>query len=92
MKKTFVEEWDAVIHSDIFPKLKDGQEPEEDEIVPHAYEASSVMYYVPIYDNDGRIKAHHQVWLNKRFILTLADKIKELESEVINLPYSALTF
>lgn len=92
MEKTFVEEWDAVIHSDLFPKLEDGHEPKEGETVPHQHEVSSVMYYVPIYDNDGRIKAHKQIWLNKGFVITLADKIKELESKIQHLPYSELPF
>jgi hypothetical protein len=85
--KIFIEKHEAVIDGWYKPKV---EEANQGDIVPHTKQVGSVYLYKYECINDQDF--YRKIVFSKEAILDLAEKIKQIESEVVEMPYVALPF
>ena len=87
MYKEFNENHDAIVSLYYSPKAIN---PKEGEVVPYGKIVKDIQFYRGIYVND--IELFHKIILSKQFILEIAEQIKDIESQEIDMLYSDIPF
>lgn len=82
--KIFIEKHEAVIDG----WFKPTKEAKQGEIIPHHKTVSKVYFYQKQYINEQESFA--KIELTKEMILDLADNIKAIESEVVEMPFDEM--
>ncbi len=85
--KIFVEKHEAVI--DGWFKLQ-GEKAKQGDLIPHRKQVIKVYLYQREFINDQEV--YRKIELSKEMILELAEKIQEIESQVVEMPFDELPF
>jgi len=84
--KEFNENHEAIINYHCVPETTDAN---EGDIIPHKKRVDGVNYY---YRESMDADKYTKLWLSKDMILELADRIKQIESEKVDLPLDTSPF
>jgi hypothetical protein len=91
MKHLF-EERETIITTGFF--LNEGVDPEKlsnGDIVPHREAVTSVHFWIEEQDFNGQTKST-KVCLDRKYIIELADKIRQIQENVVDMPFDTLPF
>ena len=85
--KEFLEIHDTIIEYGVYTDVKTAK---HGDVVPHKKRVTSAAFFNPIRINGNDV--YIKVVLSARHIIEMAEKIKELESQVTELPFEELPF
>jgi hypothetical protein len=85
--KIFVEKHEAVIDGWFKPQVEKAK---QGDVVPHRKQVTKVYLYQREFINDQEV--YRKVELSKEMILELSDKIQDIESQVVEMPFDELPF
>lgn len=85
--KIFVEDYSVIIDAWFKSQVENAK---HGDLVPHKKEISDIYFY----ENEtiGGQEVYRKIILHKNMILHLAEKIKEIESETVEMPHNGLPF
>ena len=90
MKRLF-EQNETIITTEFVPDVIITDEIKEGDIIPHKEFVGGIFFYNHEYDAFGRMYLT-KVNLDRNYILELAEKIKQIESNSVDMEYSSLPF
>ena len=85
--KEFIADHEVVLNIYFTPTVSKAK---EDELVPHHKSVIEAFFYRE-HIKDGQ-PVFTKVYLDKKMILDLADRIRQIEEETVDYPYSNLPF
>jgi hypothetical protein len=85
--KEFIADYEVVLNIYFTPTVSDAN---DGDIVPHRKSVSEAFFYQANTHNNQNV--YTKVYLERKMILDLADRIRQIESETIDYPYSNLPF